>query len=47
MKGFGLDRAAEPKGSIPVTAWKLDDSPELRPGEMKISVNRIDRKSVV
>ncbi|MFQ9425340.1 MAG: sigma-54 interaction domain-containing protein [Anaerovoracaceae bacterium] len=42
MKGFGLDRAAEPKGSIPVTAWKLDDSPELRPGEMKISVNRID-----
>lgn len=32
MKGFGLDRAAEPKGSIPVTAWKLDDSPELRPG---------------
>jgi len=42
MKGFGLDRVIEPKGNVPVTAWKLDNSPELKSKEMKISVNRID-----
>lgn len=42
MKGFGLDRVLEPKGSIPVTAWKLDDSPRLLSKELKIEVRRID-----
>lgn len=42
MKGFGLDRVIEPKGNIPVTAWKLDNSPELKSKELKISVERID-----
>jgi len=42
MKGFGLDRVVEPKGSIPVTAWKLDNSPALKSKEMKISINLID-----
>lgn len=42
MKGFGLDRVVEPKGSIPVTAWKLDNSPELKSKEMKLSIDLID-----
>jgi len=42
MKGFGLDRVVEPKGSIPVTAWKLDNSSVLKSKEMKIAVNLID-----
>lgn len=42
MKGFGLDRVVEPKGSIPVTAWKLDNSPTLKSKEMKIAINLID-----
>ena len=42
MKGFGLDRVIEPKGNIPVTAWKLDNSMKLKPKEMKISVEIID-----
>ncbi|MBQ9961359.1 MAG: sigma 54-interacting transcriptional regulator [Firmicutes bacterium] len=42
MKGFGLDRVVEPKGSIPVTAWKLDNSSILKSKEMKIAINLID-----
>lgn len=42
MKGFGLDRVVEPKGSIPVTAWKLDNSPTLKSKEMRIAIELID-----
>ena len=42
MKGFGLDRVIEPKGNVPVAAWKLDNSEKLKSKELKISVNLID-----
>ena len=41
MKNFGEKRVIEPKGSLPATAWKLDNSPELKAGEVKISLDYI------
>ena len=41
MKNFGLGRVIEPAGSLPVTAWKLDNSEELRQGEIKIRLSSI------
>ena len=42
MKGFGLDRVIEPKGNVPVTAWKLDNSKKLKSKELRIAVDLID-----
>ncbi len=42
LKDYGIDRVIEPKGSIPVTAWKLDNSKELRPTEVRVSLELID-----
>lgn len=41
MKNFGLGRVAEPKGSLPVTAWKLDNSKNLGAGEVRVRLKRI------
>ena len=41
MKNFGLERVVEPADSLPVTAWKLDNSPELRKGEIRIRLSSI------
>ena len=41
MKNFGLNRVIEPKGSLPVTAWKLDNSEELNHGEVRIRMDSI------
>lgn len=41
MKNFGAGRVAEPKGSLPVTAWKLDNDRVLQPGELRIAVDYI------
>ncbi len=41
MKNFGADRVIEPKGALPVTAWKLDNSKSLSPGEIRINVDYI------
>ena len=41
MKNFGLHRVLEPAGSLPVTAWKLDNSPELHDGEIKIGLHSL------
>ena len=41
MKNFGADRVIEPKGALPVTAWKLDNSRNLSPGEIRINVDYI------
>lgn len=41
LGNFGLDRAIEPKGAVPVTAWKLDNQTAVRPDELRISVERI------
>lgn len=42
MKDIGIERVIEPKGSIPVMAWKLDNSPKLRDNEVKINIKWID-----
>ena len=41
MKNFGLERVIEPKNSMPVAAWKLDNSPELRKGELRVALKSI------
>lgn len=41
MKYFGMDRVIEPVGTIPPTAWKLDNSEDVRPGEMKVAIEVI------
>ena len=42
MKDFGIKRVLEPKGSIPVAAWKLDNSKKIRSDEIRISLDWID-----
>lgn len=41
MKYFGIERVIEPVGAIPPTAWRLDNSREVRPGEMRLAVEVI------
>lgn len=41
MKYFGIERVIEPVGAIPPTAWRLDNSREVRPGEMRVAVEVI------
>lgn len=41
MKYFGIDRVIEPIGAIPSTAWKIDNSRELSPGEIRVSLDMI------
>lgn len=38
---YGLKRVAEPQYVLPTSAWKLDNSRNLYPNELRISVNRI------
>lgn len=38
---FGLNRVVEPKGTVAVTAWKLDNRREIAPEEARIAVERI------
>jgi len=35
---FGLERVLEPRGTVPVTAWKLDNSKTISPSECRISL---------
>lgn len=39
MKDFGLNRVLEPADCLPVSAWKLDNSSELKSGELKIGLH--------
>ena len=41
IKDYGIDRVIEPKGSIPVTAGKLDNSKKIRPNEVRVSLELI------
>ena len=41
MKYFGIDRVIEPVGTIPSTAWKIDNSRELSSGEIRVSLDLI------
>jgi L-erythro-3,5-diaminohexanoate dehydrogenase len=38
----GLHRVLEPSGVLPQAAWKLDPSPELHPGEVRVRVQRLN-----
>lgn len=38
---FGLSRVIDPKNAVPVTAWKLDNSPEILPWECRVSLKLI------
>ena len=42
MVKFGIDRVLEPKGSIPVAAWKLDNSKKIRSDEIRVALEWID-----
>lgn len=41
MKYFGMKRVAEPLGTIPPTAWRLDNSKTVNPGEMRVAIEVI------
>ena len=38
---FGMSRVLEPRGAVPVTAWKIDNSRKLKAGEARIAIERI------
>ena len=38
----GLHRVLEPSGVLPQAAWKLDASPELVDGEIRVRVRRLN-----
>ncbi len=38
---FGLNRVIEPKGEVPVTAWKIDNSKEVYEGEVRLRIKLI------
>ena len=41
MKYFGIDRVIEPVGTIPSTAWKIDNHKGLSPGEIRVSLDLV------
>jgi len=38
---FGLSRVQEPKSAVPVTAWKIENSREIGPGECRIALRSV------
>ena len=38
---YGLERVLEPKYVLPTSAWKLDNSRNIYPNEMLLSIKRI------
>lgn len=38
---YGLSRVIEPVGSVPVIAWKLDNSRDIRPGEARVALEKL------
>ncbi|WP_246213160.1 sigma-54 interaction domain-containing protein [Aminipila butyrica] len=41
MLNYGIRRVLEPKYVLPTSAWKLDNSREIAPEEMRISIRRL------
>ena len=41
-KDFGVSRVLEPKGVVPVTAWRLDNSPEIADNEALVRLEKIN-----
>ena len=39
---YGIERVLEPQFVLPTTAWKLDNSREIRPDELRIAIKRIE-----
>lgn len=40
-KNYGVERVLEPKHVLPTCAWKIDNSREIAPGEMRVAIKRI------
>lgn len=40
-KSFGVNRVLEPKGVIPVTAWKIDNTKAIGPGEIRVNLETL------
>lgn len=45
MDNYGLNRVLQPKHVLPTSAWKLDNSREIAPEEMRISLKRLHIES--
>ena len=45
INAYGTGRVLEPKQVLPTSAWRLDNSRRILPGEMRIDVNRIHVES--
>ncbi|MEG0829383.1 MAG: sigma-54 dependent transcriptional regulator [Anaerovoracaceae bacterium] len=47
LNQFGMSRVMEPKGAVPVTAWKLNDAREISEGEarIKLQIVQLERDS--
>lgn len=45
MNYYGLDRVIAPKQVFPASAWELDNSSELKPGEMRVSLRKVHVES--
>ncbi|MCI8608916.1 MAG: sigma-54-dependent Fis family transcriptional regulator [Firmicutes bacterium] len=41
MKDFGVSRVLEPKGEIPVNAWKIDNSEAISQKEIRIKLEKV------
>lgn len=41
FEDYGVDRVIEPKYVLPTSAWRLDNSREIRPNEMRLAVHKI------
>ena len=41
LTSYGLERVLEPKYVLPTSAWKLDNSRNIHPDEIRISIRRI------
>ena len=40
-KMYGTSRVLEPKFVMPASAWRLDNSRNIRPDEMRVSLERV------
>lgn len=38
---FGISRVIEPKGSVPVTAWKIDNSSKINENEIRVNIRLV------
>ena len=45
MNSYGLERVISPKQVFPASAWELDNSAELKEGEMRIRLTRVHVES--